>query len=405
MSLLSEYEQRTSWKYEPIRGFFHTADSLKGKINQNGSYAPFPGSTVVFRLGKQCLQTVQLMQRILYDKLEGTGMLADALPASTIHMTLHDLISPEICISQSEEAYESEIADSVKKAAGIAEDICKEYNGRGITMVSDRIVNMVSKSLVLMLKPQTEQDYELLLEMYRRFDVIQKLPYSLTPHITLAYFKPGMLDGGRLGEAVDSVQINPDNAPVFEFCPESLTVQSFLDMQIYRDLPERICFCCDGGLNRSVMAANILNHLAKERKLPVTGEARSAYLNTQGRFVSDRVWKTLENHGITPDRTYLSARYLEDKEISCFTGFAGISDGAMERISMLSLPEDRFYNLSVFFFGVRDPEYGEITHEQAFKELYDRVEKYLDAFETDCRKHTGRLRHGYGSVLEKTGRI
>ena len=117
--------------------------------------------------------------------------------------------------------------------------------------------------------------------MYRRFDVIHRLPDPLTPHITLAYFKPGMLDGDRLGEAVDFAQINPDKAPVFEFFPESLTVQRFLDMQTYRDIPERICFCCDGGLNRSVMAANILNHLARKRNLAVIGEARSAYSNTQ----------------------------------------------------------------------------------------------------------------------------
>ena len=92
-------------------------------------------------------------------------MLADILPASTIHMTLHDLVSLEMCISQSEEAYRRETADSIKKAACIAEDIRKEHTGKKITMVSDRIVNMVSKSLVLMLKPQTEQDYELLQEM------------------------------------------------------------------------------------------------------------------------------------------------------------------------------------------------------------------------------------------------
>ena len=166
MSLLSEYEQRTAWKYEPIRGLFPTADSLESKVNPDGRFAPFPGSTVVFRAGKQCLQIIQLMQRILYYKLEGTGMLAGVLPASTIHMTLHDLVSPEMCISQSEEVYGRETANSIKMAADIAEDIRKEYTGRKITMVSDRIVNMVSKSLVLMLKPQTEQDYEVLLEAY-----------------------------------------------------------------------------------------------------------------------------------------------------------------------------------------------------------------------------------------------
>ena len=35
------------------------------------------------------------------------------------------------------------------------------------------------------------------------------------------------------------------------------------------------------------------------------------------------------------------------------------------------------------FFGVRDPEYGAITCEQAFEELYERVGKYLDAFQAE----------------------
>ncbi len=380
MSLLSDYEQRTAWKYEPIHGSFHTADGLLNKISPDGNYVPFPGSTVVFRPGNQCLQIIQLMQKALCCRLDETGMLAHPLPASTIHMTLHDLISREMCASDSEKDYKQEVEDSISRAVDIVSAIRKDYAGRRIAMVSDRIVNMVSKSLVLMLRPQTEQDYELLLELYHRFDGIQNLPYPLTPHITLAYFRPGMLDGDTLGAAVDFAQINPENAPVFEFYPEGLTAQSFLDMQTYRDVPERICFCCDGGLNRSVMAANILNHLAKERNLPVAGEARSAYPDTQGRPVSDQVWNTLENHGIIPDRTYLAARYLEDSEVSMFTCFAELSDGAIERISRWNLPDDRVYNVSHFFFGVRDPEYGEITYEQAFEELYDRAEKYLNAF-------------------------
>lgn len=341
-------------------------------------------------VGKQCLQVIQLMQRVLRYKLDETGMLASPLPASTIHITLHDLISPEMCAANSEKEYCCEITDSISGAAGIIQSIREEYAGQKITMVSDRIVNMVSKSLVLTLRPQTEQEYGLLLELYRRFDAIQNLPYPLTPHITLAYFKPGILDGESLGAAVDFAQVNPENAPVFDFYPEGLTAQGFLDMKDYIDVPERICFCCDGGLNRSVMAANILNHLAKERNLPVEGEARSAFPDMQGCPVPGRVWETLENHGIIPAKTYSSARYLEDYEVSWFTCFAEISDGAMDRIFLLNLPKDREYSVSRFFFGVRDPEYGEITHEQTFRELYDRVEKYLDVFETEYRKH---MRH------------
>lgn len=387
MSALSEYEKRTSWKYEPIRGSFRTHAELARKVSPDGSYAPFRGSAAVFRPGKPCCQVVRLMRRILSDQLAASGMLAEPLPDAGVHMTLHDLVSPETRSCESTKAYDREAAESVFQAAEIIETIRKEFAGRKIAMVSDRIVNMVSKSLVLMLKPQTEQDYELLLEVYRRFDVLQALPYPLTPHITLAYFKPGVIDGDVLGAAVDFAQINPDNAPVFDFFPEGLTAQSFLDMRTSLDIPWRICFCCDGGLNRSVMAANIVTHLASERRLPVTGEARAAFPNTRGRPVGAQVWKTLQNHGIRPDMGHAAASYLEDAEVAHFSSFAGISAGALERISVLNLPNEKSAEATRFFFGVRDPEYGEVTYEQAFGDLYERAVRYLDAFETVFRKH------------------
>jgi len=383
MSLLSEYESRTSWKYELIHGAFHTHEGLTNKVDQDGHYVVFPGTTVVFRPDKRCLQTIQLMQRVLDQQLQGTGMLMPILPASTIHMTLHDLVSPEQSVSDAAhpDAYERDMAESLNSAVKIVEGIRRDYASWKITMVADRIVNMVSKSLVLLLKPQTEQDYELLLDMYGRFDEIVRLPYLFTPHITLAYFRPGLLDGDRLGEAVNFAQIGPDQALTFEFYPEGLTAQVFRDMQSYADIPQQICFCCDGGLNRSVLAANILNHVARERGLPVKGKARSAYQNTQGRPVPKQVWKTLEQHGIQADRSYTAAQFLESRDASLFSHFAGITTGAMDRISWMGLPKERLEPVSRFFYGVHDPEYGEITYEQAFLELYDRTARYLDWLE------------------------
>lgn len=166
-----------------------------------------------------------------------------------------------------------------------------------------------------------------------------------------------------------------------------MTTQRFLDMQTYMDISERICFCCDGGLNRSVMAANILTHMAKERDLPVIGEARAAYPNTQGLPVQNQVWETLERYGIRPEKTHTTAQYLEDDEAPHFTSFAGISDGALERLFRLDLQKEKVEPVSRFFFGIRDPEYGEVTHEQAFMDLYEKAEKYLVTFELGYRKH------------------
>ena len=61
--------------------------------------------------------------------------------------------------------------------------------------------------------------------------------------------------------------------------------------------------------------------------------------------------------------------------------------GAMDRVSWLGLPDERARGLGRYFYGVRDPEYGEITHEQAFRELWDRTEQYLDAFEIAYGKY------------------
>lgn len=236
MPLLLDYEQRTAWKYEPIHGTFHTHEGLRRKVAPDGGYLPFPGSTVVFRPGERLLETVRQTQARLSRQLDGSGMLAEPLPAAAIHMTLHDLVSPETRAADGADACEAEIAESLRKAAAIAEGIRREFQGRKFVMVPDRIVNMVSKSLALMLKPRTEQDYRLLTELYDRFDGMQKLPYPLTPHITLAYFRPGLLDGDALGAAVDAVQADPGNAPGFAFSPEGIAVQRFWDMQTYMDI-------------------------------------------------------------------------------------------------------------------------------------------------------------------------
>lgn len=238
MSLLKEYDARTRWKYDPICGSFHTHEGLANKVDPDGRYAPFAGSTVVFKADEKCIDTVSEMQNRLYQRLDGIGMLADVLPASTIHMTLHDLISPEMCSAEamnSREVYKLEVENSLRSAVEMSAAIREEFAGKTIHMAADRIVNMVAKALVLLLRPLTEEDFELLMELYERFDCIQKLPYPLTPHITLAYFRPGEINGDVLGEAVRSCQVDPERAPVFAFTVEGIAVQRFEDMVTYVD--------------------------------------------------------------------------------------------------------------------------------------------------------------------------
>lgn len=233
MSLLSEYDARTGeWKYKPIEGF-DTHENLPNKVNADGSYAPFFGCTVVFIADEQCVSAVEKMQASLYGEVG--DMLASPLPVSSFHMTLHDLISPEKCLSDPSDAesYSREVEESLDKAKRLVEEIKNKYAGKQVTMEADRVVNMMRKSLVLMLRPHSEEDYQLLLDMYRPFNSIVNLDYPLTPHITLAYYRPGMIDGGRLGAAVERIQIQESHAALFVFRTEALTAQFFRDKKTY----------------------------------------------------------------------------------------------------------------------------------------------------------------------------
>ena len=383
MQLMEEYEQRTAWKYEPLRGHFSTHGDLQQKITPDGNYRSFPGSTVVFRLDRDTFRMVRLIQATLHRHLDETGMLAKPLPVSTLHMTLHDLVSPEQNASGSEEEkqYAREVENSLGQAEIIVRGIQERYAGQEITLIPDRIVNMVGKSLVLLMKPASEQDYSLLLDMYRQFDAIKTLPYPLTPHITLAYFRPGMIDGERLSAVVNAIQPDPGASPVCRLYPEALTAQSFSDMARYRDVPIKVCFCCDGGMNRSVMCANMLNYFAKEQGLPLRAEARSAFQNTHGQAIPEEVWHTLERHGIEADRSFQTARYLENKDYAAFSQFVTISAGALDRVIMLGVPDVRCRMFSGVFFGIRDPAY-ESSYEQAYADILERMDQMLRMMES-----------------------
>ncbi len=392
MSLLSDYEARTAWKYETVSGSFPADAALMRKVGPDGRFAPFSGSTVVIRPQRHDVKIIRLMQSFLGQQLEDRGILSEVLPESTFHMTLHDLVSPETCVSApgDREGYRREVAESAQKAAELVDRIRASSGDLHFDMVSDRIVPMMSKSIVLLLKPRSEQDYERLMELYRPFDDIMALPYPLTPHITLAYFRPGLIDGDALGQALSRAQVGPGNAPEFTFDARSLTAQVFLDMKTYRDVQERICFVCDGGMNRSVMAATILNHLARQKNLPLRGEARSAYSNTQGRPVPEEVWETLESHGIARDTDVDHARYLSREEVPHFSGFAAMTHGGISRLGYFSLPEEQT-DISRFFFGVPDPAYGEIPYEDVFRMLMGKMEVFLDAFESGYRSFMERI--------------
>lgn len=374
MSNLDSYEEMTRWKQQSISGLYNTRPELEEKVDVEGHFLPYTGSTVVFRMGPRSLLIIEIMKQLLHQNIDEI-CLAEPLPIDTMHMTLHDLISPSFAKTHHRD-YSKVVTESIDSSIQIVEGIRADFPKRTIHLVADRIVNMASTSVALLLRSASEQDYEFLMRLYQRFDKIHKLPYPFLPHVTLAYFRPGQIDGDEIGRVVDVIQIKDAYAPEFSFHTEDITAQKYYSMKQYVDVPQRICFCCDGGMNRSVMAAQILNYLAKLKGMHITAEARAAYHNTDGAPIPRSVWEILEMHEIPVDRNKDRAICFENCDESAFSQYAAISPGALDRLSGLHLPEERTKRISEVMYGVPDPAYR-VSYERAFEDIYERIRKYI----------------------------
>jgi hypothetical protein len=92
------------------------------------------------------------------------------------------------------------------------------------------LFNMVNTSIVLGLEPLDQVSAARLDAMYACLESVQPLGYALTPHITLAYFRPGTYDYavlGKLKQVLRPVQLE------VTVTMDHLVLQEFTDMNHY----------------------------------------------------------------------------------------------------------------------------------------------------------------------------
>ena len=388
MELLEQYEADTRWKHERLSGSYPTGGGLERKVDpESGTFRPFPGTTTVFRLPDGMRRVLAgALRDPLTESLRDAGLLAcECLPEDSFHVTLHDLVSPDLHRSGRvfapdgtlTGAYRAEMDRSAAAAREALRAIRQDHPGAVVRMTADRIVSLTAKSAALLIKPRTNEDFGLLTAWYDRLQSVVALPYPYRPHITLAYYRPGVLNADLLQRAIEPLQIRPDQPWDFELRLSWLTVQRFSDMRTFTDVPRRICFVCDGGLNRSVMAACLLNHAASQRGLPFEAEARAGTYGTDGCPVPDSVWQTLRAHGVAPDSRLAMGRSLQREDLPAFTAFAPISFGAVRRMQILGAARSRWEPLARIFGGVADPaDTGD--YEAAFRDLSRRITLLTD---------------------------
>ena len=166
----------------PHEGALTTKPLLVEKVAPDGTLRPFFGNTMIFDLPQAVQLQIAQWQVTLHHRCG--WMFAQPLAPNTLHMTLHDLLNGVDAAA---------LAEPVRQTGEQAKVILAELrkDKQPIHLTSTLAFNMTNGSVCLGFAPDTEEDCARLMGMHARFQPVVALNYPLTPHVTLAYFKPG----------------------------------------------------------------------------------------------------------------------------------------------------------------------------------------------------------------------
>lgn len=223
---LEQFRVRTNyiWNRLPEEGF-DTAPGCAAKVGANGRLRPFYGNTTIFDLASDDIAWLTELQNALY---EACGeFLSDKLRPETFHITLHDLLN-----GVDWQAIEADVQRTLTYARQKVDSIRKSFPW-GVHVRAKCLFNMVNTSVVLVFEPVDEANCRALMEMHARLQEVVPLFYPLTPHVTLAYFRPGRIDAdaaARLQAVFDMAQTGDR---IMHLDVSRLNACTFTDMNHY----------------------------------------------------------------------------------------------------------------------------------------------------------------------------
>ena len=201
---------------------FTTNVNLVKKVDESGKLLPFYGNTVVFLLDAETKRALKAVQDELY--AAAPDMLAEALPEESFHLTAHDLANAP----ENTPELQTKMAETAEKTLALVREVLPK---KPLQMKATWAFNMVSTSIVVGWEPTDEESYAALDKLYMTLEKVVPLGYALCPHITLAYFRPGVYEK----EAVDRLRsaLRPVDLTL-TLKPENLVLQNFESMSDYR---------------------------------------------------------------------------------------------------------------------------------------------------------------------------
>jgi len=209
----------------PHDGWLTTKPLLVEKVGPDGGMLPFFGNTMIFDLPRDVQLQIARMQVTLHHRCG--WMLAQPLAPNTLHMTLHDLLNG---------VDEAALAEPVRQTGEQAKAILAQIRDgqQTIRLTSTLAFNMVNGSLCLGFAPDTDADCAALMGMHARFQEVVALNYPLTPHVTLAYFKPGTYGPDEVSQLASALrEINAMARVHLSLDAQALHYYRFTDMNTY----------------------------------------------------------------------------------------------------------------------------------------------------------------------------
>ena len=220
INLLSDYIWQSLPQYAP----FETNPNLRKKITDDGKMRSYQGNTTVFLLDHGTKEALQGLRDELYTA--AGHMLAEKLQTDTFHMTLHDLING----FGTEENFHLRMTEAEWKAREI---LFRLRHEQPLRMHTTRMFNMVNTSIVLGLAPADSETWNRLDAMYQALETVVPLGYALTPHITMAYYKPNRYSQ----EDIDALRPALREVDLWiTLRPKDLVLQTFSDMNHYQTI-------------------------------------------------------------------------------------------------------------------------------------------------------------------------
>ena len=210
----------------PHEGQLITKPLLVEKVAPDGGLRPFFGNTMIFDLPQHIQLEIARMSLILHHRCG--WMLAHPLTPFTLHMTLHDLLNG---------VDEAALREPVLRTGEQAKAILSQQRAADvppIQLTATLAFNMTCGSVCLGFAPDTEDDCARLMAMHAAYQDVVALNYPLTPHVTLAYFKPGTYGPEEVAQLAEALrEINALPKVRISVDAECLHYYTFEDMNTY----------------------------------------------------------------------------------------------------------------------------------------------------------------------------